>query len=91
MLILQKGMLASPETVRVVAKALRDHHIALTVVDPVWAFPNYRDNCSDFTGNGIYKRLSIVASRGRQRVTGASSPTDYHSHTKCPGSTSSPF
>ena len=30
------GMLASAETIRVVARALQEHHVKLTVVDPVW-------------------------------------------------------
>lgn len=30
-----EGMLASTETIRVVARALQDHHVKMTVVDPV--------------------------------------------------------
>jgi hypothetical protein len=31
----RKGMLASAETIEVVAKALQEHHVTTTVIDPV--------------------------------------------------------
>jgi hypothetical protein len=33
--LIEKGMLASTETIRVVARALQEHHVMVTVVDPV--------------------------------------------------------
>jgi hydroxymethylpyrimidine/phosphomethylpyrimidine kinase len=39
-------MLASAETIRVVARALQEHHVKLTVVDPVW-FNRSRDSSDE--------------------------------------------
>lgn len=33
--LIDEGMLASAETIRIVARALQEHHVMLTVVDPV--------------------------------------------------------
>ncbi len=34
-LLIYEGMLASAETIKVVAGSLREHHVTITVVDPV--------------------------------------------------------
>lgn len=63
-----QGMLASMQTVLVVANAMRQHNVSLSVVDPVRAFlssPTF-DALLTVVGHGFYQRSSATPRESRE-------------------------